>query len=384
MRILVDGLSATSLSGQHVLFGHLLQLARSASERHEFFVLVHPSQQSLPSLALRNIHMVVAPPGLSNWKRRVLWQLVSFAKVIRETRAEIVFTPAGMKLPACRLPQVCLAQNPWCLTPVLHRSVSDRIKASLQRRAYRHAFETAALMAYNSHFMRTAYRQNAPRRTECDNLIVYQGLDDETHEAAAEMRNRTGKRSHQILAVSVMAAWKNIETLLDAVQLLRQQGVPANLNLVGPWADAQYEWKIRNQVDRRGLGAHVRITGGVSRPELYRQYAEATVFCLLSRCESFGIPALEAQLFGTPAVVSNGCAMPEICGPGAVSVSSDDAPQAAQALAKVLEDPLHRQCLADAAIENASKYRWSECSRPLCEMIDQLSLSGRSMYARRN
>ena len=369
MRVIVDGLSATSLSGRHVLSGHLNQLARVAPDRHEFFVLYHATNLDLRRVAYPNVHWIAVPDRVHEWKRRAIWALFSFRKLLRETNADLVFTPAGTIMPGCPLPQVSLAQNPWCMMPGLHRGSGERIKAFLQRRAYRYAVANSWLMAYNSEFMRQAYRSNARGRRERESLIAYQGLDDETHDAASALKNVV-KQTHRILAVSVMTPWKNIETLINALRLLRLRGIPATLHLVGPWADLHYERDIRLRIDRHNLAAHVSITGGVSREELYRQYAEASVFCLLSRCESFGIPALEAQLFGTPAVISDSTAMTEICGPGALNVSPDDAAQAAESLAVLLEDPRRRQDLANAAVENASRFRWNTCSLPLTRMFD--------------
>jgi glycosyltransferase involved in cell wall biosynthesis len=370
MRVIVNALSATSLSGRHVLRGHLAQLARFAEGQHEFWVLCPDSHWKNTFDPLNNVHWIEVGKGLEDWKRRMLWELCSFPRILQETRADVVFTPSGTIIPGCRRPQVSLAQNPWCLIRDLHSRPADRVKAFVQRRAYRYAASRAALMAYNSEFMRQAYRRNAGGRRERDSLIAYQGLDDETHAAAAEMRAHQAKEGHTILAVSVMARWKNIETLVDSLGLLHEWKVPATLNLVGPWPDASYERAICERIDQAGLAPHVTITGQVSRAELYRQYARASVFCLLSRCESFGIPALEAQLFGTPSVISNDCAMPEICGCGALSVPPDDPALAARALALVLQDAPRRRELTVAAVENASRFRWSECSRPLFRMFD--------------
>lgn len=218
--------------------------------------------------------------------------------------------------------------------------------------------------------MLNAYRRNAGGTDARESVVAYPGLDDDTHSVAAQMRGQIHKASCRILAVSAMAPWKNIETLIAAVKSLRERNLPVSLQLVGPWSDANYERVIRAQITECGLAPHVSITGGVSRDELYRQYAEATVFCLLSRCESFGIPALEAQLFGTPAVVSEGCAMPEICGTGAIAVRPDDAIQAADALMELLENSVRRKEMAQAAIDNASAFRWSQCSLPLQRIFD--------------
>jgi glycosyltransferase involved in cell wall biosynthesis len=90
----------------------------------------------------------------------------------------------------------------------------------------------------------------------------------------------------------------------------------------------------------------------------------------MSRCESFGIPAVEAQAFGTPVVGSNVCAMPEVCGDGGVFGAPEDVPATANLLQRLLTDSADWQDFSDAARRNAAKYQWSECSRPLLSLFE--------------
>jgi glycosyltransferase involved in cell wall biosynthesis len=94
------------------------------------------------------------------------------------------------------------------------------------------------------------------------------------------------------------------------------------------------------------------------------------VFCLLSGCESFGIPAVEAQLFGTPCVVADVCAPPEIAGPGGEVVPAGDPLAAAKALAPLLVDASAWQAASSRALANVERFRWSRVSTPLMEFFD--------------
>ena len=89
----------------------------------------------------------------------------------------------------------------------------------------------------------------------------------------------------------------------------------------------------------------------------------------MSRCESFGIPAVEAQAFGTPVVGSSTCAMPEIGGRGGVFCNPNDVEQTAELLGRLLEDGEHWQDMSDRARENAAQFRWERVSRPLLDVL---------------
>lgn len=95
----------------------------------------------------------------------------------------------------------------------------------------------------------------------------------------------------------------------------------------------------------------------------------------MSRCESFGIPAIEAQLFGTPVVTSTVCAMPEIGGEGGLYRDPDDVPAIAEALTKLLTDADEWQRRSQLARANAARYQWQTCSQPLVDLIAEMAES---------
>jgi glycosyltransferase involved in cell wall biosynthesis len=109
----------------------------------------------------------------------------------------------------------------------------------------------------------------------------------------------------------------------------------------------------------------VDFVGYVTTDALHQHFGQARVFCLLSRCESFGIPAVEAQAFGTPSVVADCCAPPEIAGPGGVVVPSRDIEATTDALQRLLTDEEAWRERSAAARGNAVRFQWALCSMPL-------------------
>jgi glycosyltransferase involved in cell wall biosynthesis len=379
MRLLVNTLSIGSLSGQHVLFGHVSQLARWTQGTHEY-VLLHESGHSdfvRAALPFQNVSLAEAPNAMG-WTRRSAWEAFALPALMKRHGVDLYFTPSGTILPRSPIPQICLAQNPWCMVPQVHRNSKERLKATLQRTAYRHAFRHADLMVYNSEHIRSLYSKNSPRSNAGENLIVFQGINDVTHEIAAKRREQNDRKPLSILSVSAMAHWKGAETVVGAVAELRRRGIEATLCLVGPWPDHIYEKTIRCQVTSLGLDGVVTITGKVSVKELHDYYSTSQVFCLMSQCESFGIPAVEAQAFGTPVVGSNTCAMEEIGGCGGVYGQPGDSLLAADLLSPLLTDKNHWLELSRNAVTNSQRFRWEECSKPLLGMFDLQSPTNRS------
>lgn len=371
MRVLVNALSVGSMSGQHVLFGHVSQLARWTLNEHEFLVLHHVEHTSdvRQALPFSNVTLLQAPRIANHWAIRSAWESVAMPSLIRRQSCDLYFTPSGTILPRSPVPQVSLAQNPWCLVPQIHRSISERAKASLQRRAYRAAATRADLMVYNSSHIESLYSKNAGNARLSSSIIAFQGINDETHLLAEQQRNHVPRRPFSVVSVSAMAHWKGAETVVSAIGMLRKRGIDATLTLVGPWPDAMYERSVRSSIVENELEAAVTITGKVTVAELHNHYATAKVFCLMSQCESFGIPAVEAQAFGTPVVGSSSTAMAEIGGDGGVFGPPKNAARTADMLQTVLTDDSTWSRLSAAAIKNSSKYRWETCSIPLMSIF---------------
>jgi glycosyltransferase involved in cell wall biosynthesis len=371
MRIAFNALSVSNLSGRHVLLGHIRQVIAAGGARH--VLLHHAGNRDLAEALGSELDVFECPPSTVGWLGRAAWEATAMPRVLRRLGAHALFSPAGTTTPRVQIPQLVLAQNPWCVVREVQHGRAAWLKAGLQRLAYRRAQREAALMLFNSEYMRRAYRDNAGSEPR-DALLLLQGLEDETF-ASGLAAPSFAERKAEILVVSVMARHKAVEDVVDALAALRRQGVDATLSIVGPWADASYEQQIRRQIEALDLARHATICGKVSRQQLHAHYARARVFCLLSRCESFGIPAVEAQAFGTPCVVADCGAPPEIAGPGGVVVPQGAVEAAAQALARLVTDEAWWQNRSAAARINVQRFRWEACSRPLVDWIGRQPLA---------
>jgi glycosyltransferase involved in cell wall biosynthesis len=115
------------------------------------------------------------------------------------------------------------------------------------------------------------------------------------------------------------------------------------------------------------LRPRVRRIGFVSPSDLRALYAGASVFCLPSLAEGFGLPVLEAMAQATPVVTSSGTATEEVVGETGVLVDPNRPEQIAEALDRVLGDAGLAEQLAEAGRARASLFTWDRTAELLVE-----------------
>jgi glycosyltransferase involved in cell wall biosynthesis len=370
MRVLINALSVTNLSGRHVLLGHLSKLSEWTMGEHEYIVLYHKGNKDIRQDLGKNVGWIKCPGYTARWIGRVLWEQMILPLKLSKLDIDFVFLLSGTIIPFLQMPQVSYAMNPVPLIKRLAKSGIESLKIHLQRAGYKIAMRKALMIVFLSEYMRQAYRENAGIK-ENASVIAYTGIDDDTFKAAEILLSDTKKKPYQIVSVSAMAPHKGVETVIKAVEYVKRlYGIPIRLLLIGPWPDYGYESKIRSLVTKMELNDSIEFKGYVSRDALNRYYAESKIFCLMSKSESFGIPAIEAQAFGNPVVSSNCCAIPEVCGQGGVYLASDDYEGTAQVLARLLVENESWEALSEAAKKNAIRYRWDICTKPLLQMFN--------------
>lgn len=370
MRILFNALSTTNLSGRYVLIGHLTSLAKWTSGKHCFTVLYHKANRDICQDLGDNVKWIECPGYTANWKGRVWWEQTALTGILVKLRIDLMFVLSGAVIPSLRIPQVSYAMNPVPLINGLEYNTIGSVKLALQRMGYKKAMRSATMMFFLSEYMRQIYRKNAGFHERASE-VAYAGIKEETFMAAERMRTKIVKKPFQVITVSVMAPHKGIEILIKAIDhVKRLHKVPVKLVVVGPWPDKLYENKIHQLVVKLNLKDVVDFKGYTSREDLYQYYAESRLFCLMSLSESFGIPAVEAQVFGIPVISSNCCAVPEVCGKGGIYREPDDVQGVALEIFNLLTDDNKCDVLSEEAKLNAERFRWEKSSRPLMRMFD--------------
>jgi glycosyltransferase involved in cell wall biosynthesis len=153
---------------------------------------------------------------------------------------------------------------------------------------------------------------------------------------------------------------KNLPAVRAAVATLAAEGLPHGLVVVGGHAsDRQDGRELMAAAAQELPGAPGRVVhlDGIDDTELAGVMARADVICLPSFYEGFGIPVIEAMACGTPAVVSDRGALPEVVGDTGLVVAPD-ADAVTGALRRLLTEPGLAGRLGPAARERAAEFTW--------------------------
>jgi glycosyltransferase involved in cell wall biosynthesis len=155
---------------------------------------------------------------------------------------------------------------------------------------------------------------------------------------------------------------KNLPALLEAYCRLRQGGHRSHqLVIAGAagWGDVP----VAALCERLAIADSVRIEGYVTEARLAGLYAGATALVLPSVYEGFGLPVVEAMSYGTPAIVSDTAALPEVAGDAALYVNPAEPESIAAAMKRLADDSALRQSLSEAAALRSGSFSWEIAAR---------------------
>ena len=125
-----------------------------------------------------------------------------------------------------------------------------------------------------------------------------------------------GKREHIVLTVARISKQKGIHIMLNAFSRLASQFTEWKVHIVGPIEDIEYYKELLEMVTAKGLESQVSFLGPLYGDDLKEEYSSASIFCLPSVYETFGIARYEAAMAGIPVITSDaGCGedLRELC-----------------------------------------------------------------------
>ena len=223
----------------------------------------------------------------------------------------------------------------------------DKVKAKLSQATF-----AVTCTQYNKRYLQVLSPNGKP--VHC----VYHGIDLSLFSSQGA-REKT-EPPYRIMSVARMVEKKGLPTVLNALALLKKDGVDFEYVLVG---SGDHKEKVRALIDELGLSGQTTLTGTITHDEVLEHYRKADLFvlgCQVARNgDRDGIPNVlaEAMAMGVPVAATTVSGIPELVQSGinGLLVEPGDPRALADAMLKLLGDSELRAKLIPAGRETVAR-----------------------------
>ncbi|MDX1523383.1 MAG: glycosyltransferase family 1 protein [Anaerolineae bacterium] len=178
-----------------------------------------------------------------------------------------------------------------------------------------------------------------------------------------------------ILFVSTIEPRKNLPGLLKAYRRLRDDYKRDELLVLVGLNGWLWE-EVYETVDQLDLDDHVAFLGRVPSQDLVYLYNAARLLVHPSFYEGFGLTPLEAMSCGTPVIVSNTAALPEVVGDAGLMINPHDIEGLTVAMWRMLTEEDLRANYIEKGFQRAKKFSWEKAAHQTFEVYQKIVKGG--------
>ena len=201
--------------------------------------------------------------------------------------------------------------------------------------------------------------------------MIYHGYDKELFNeniSTERIRNTLSKfkiqNSKFIIYVGAIQPRKNIETLIEAYEIIKKNFSDLKLAIAGDLG-----WQYGPILEKIKSTEGVIYLGKFRTKDLPALLRGAEAFVLPSLYEGFGLPAVEAMACGVPVIAANNSSLGEILRESGLLYKPNNPIELAKSLREVLENATLKNQLKERGLERVKDFSWDKCAR---ETLDWL------------
>ena len=346
---------------------YALSLVRSLDPLREGLVVYSSCPEMLSGLraTVRQISPLTRPDrGVRGHVARLLWCQTALRARVGLERPGVLLSTLPEGVLRCRVPQVTV--------------VHDLIPLAFPRDYPRQQFYFRRLVPAMLRESRAVIAVSEATRRE---VIAVYGLSPERVRAIPNGYDRAefapvGPATDDgggpyVLYVGNLLPHKNLPRLIEAVARAARQS-PVRLVIAGSGTLGRLA-ELRRLAEK--AGSRLELMPYVAQQALPALYRGARLVAMPSLAEGFGLPALEAMACGTPVVVGNTSAMPEVVGDAGLLVDPEDTGAISDAILRLLTQASLRKELIARGLARAAAFSWERTARQVLAVLDEVAAS---------
>ncbi len=171
-----------------------------------------------------------------------------------------------------------------------------------------------------------------------------------------------------ITTASADTPLKGLHVLVEAYHQALQQDDDLELVVIGKLRRGL----AKQTIHRLGLAGRVEFKSDLTREELADEFNRAHIAITPSLYEGFGLPAAEAMSCGTPVIVTDGGALPEVAGHAGIVVPKGDPQPLARAILDLVQNPEKHAEVAAACLARArDAFNWQKIAPHYLALLEK-------------
>lgn len=364
MKIVIDARYLDgSFSGIGTYSASLIEHIAQVDQENEYIIIVRPKFRGMLDVGENFRFLSYGPPPVS---LATLFRLGQFVDSLKPDLLHSLYpiAPLTMNTP--------LAVTVHDMQPFHDPDFSGRRPLPLQwgynlfyRSIYPAVMRRAKWILTVSYHTRDSVAEMFPSLTP--KLFVTQsGIEspvfDPPLDSGAAALQQLGIEKPYILYYGSTRPNKNLPMAIKAFSLYLRESGDEQTNFVMILKRDRFFRDIERAMRSEGVQKRVIVRDQIPREQQRALLANAELFCLPSKYEGFGFPALEAMAAGVPVLAGKSGALPEICGDAAEMVDPDDEKSIAEGIRKLLNSQDRRQILIEKGKARAQKFDWGSCA----------------------
>lgn len=381
IHLFINALAATA-GGGLTYVRNVLPLLAAAPVRST--ALINPSLRQ-EFRHLPNIDFVeVDVPAL----RRFWFEQSKLPKLIRKCGADVLLSTGNFAVRQSPVPQILLSRNSIYTSEDYFHDLMRRHEYRMMADTYGRALlaKRSILWADATVAPSEAFAAELKRWTGAEVTPIYHGFDREafTRNSAplaleVEAKLASAEGSLKLLFVSHYNYYRNFETLIRALPVLRQQFSPRPVRLLltctlapGKNPGAYRPDSAANLIKDLGVSDMVVELGMIPYGQLHQLYSRADVYVTAAYTETFAHPLVEAMSSELPIVASDIAVHREICGRAATYFDRFSAIELAESISEVAASPETMKRTAAVGSKRSEMFSWASHVSKILELCRAL------------
>jgi len=383
IHLFLNGAAASAGGGLTYLRNVIPQLARRGDVRATVVVDETLRREFQETSNVSFVNFVFS----SNSALRFVQEQTRLRLLIARSGADVLISAGNFALRNSPVPQILLSRNSLYTSQDFYRDLRQRrnyglfldtwLRGVVARKSIHWADRTVA----PSH----AFAQELSRWAHHTIITIQHGFDADAFFSDTAPLPEHARRlltphegAIRLLFVSHYNYYRNFETLLRAIPILRNRLAPRKVEVVftckfrsGENLGTYSSDRVAQLIEESDVTSSVVELGAVPYSKLHHVYRACDVYVTPAYAESFAHPLVEAMASGLPIVASDTSVHREICGPAALYFSCFSPEELADAVVSATAER-ESERLSEEGLRRAKMYSWEVHVSKLLGLAEEL------------